>query len=198
MAKYSLSCYEHAARTISCLDLKGLKKMKDSKNSTRCTRLSIETKPMSPDPHNFYAMRVLKSSGRSNKTGSTFSKTPKLLEESHRRATTPQAWEEKAIHLDVPHDTTKSRTTSQHVRVPSNDKLAALLFPTSSVSSRKNSTHKESSSGFDSIMSAHSKPLYVANSLNSEQIEKIANLHCYDSSSSQEEKNSLRMLEPEF
>lgn len=35
MAKYSLSCYEHTARAISCLDLKGLKKIKDSKMKAR-------------------------------------------------------------------------------------------------------------------------------------------------------------------
>ncbi len=90
----------------------------------------------------------------------------------------------------------KSKSTTIHLRAPSNDKLAALLFPTSSVSSRKGSFQKESSSGYDSIMSAHPKPILVTNTLSSEQIEKMEHLHCYDSGSS--EQGSFKIMEGDF
>lgn len=173
--------FDSAAEAISKVQLQAIKGLKVPPQDP----LEIHTSPMSPEPHNFYARRISKFGAmaevsRSIQTGSTFSKTPGETVAPEIRVKTPQAWR-----------------APTHSRLPSNDKLAALLFPTiSSASSRKNSchdTHRESSGGFDSIMSAHGKrtksAVGLVNTFSSEQIEQLEKQHCYDSASSDNESS---------
>ncbi len=82
LGKHSLSHFEEASNAIAEITVGGLKGFSMKKKEGDCRDpLNIQTSPMSPDPHNFYAKRVIKMSAGagSMQTGSTFTKTPRML-----------------------------------------------------------------------------------------------------------------------